>query len=142
MDALEEGRDEVVFTDKLLEAWMWDSRNTGLPPQGTACTLARYARSDDPEAAPPESVRVLDLTDQQFVRIDRAVSKLPKALSRMVWVEYTSPAPMRSKATRMRLSYADYRGRLLAARWAVYAALQPDVERWHAALRDRVRKNA
>jgi hypothetical protein len=128
--AVDEGKIEVRMADRFLEGWLWVSRNTGLPRQDTACTLGRLSKPTEPEAAPAARARVLDLDDQQFLAIDRAVGRLPRALRRMVFVEYGWAAPQRAKARELRLTHLDYRQRLNAAQWAVYAALTPHIDRW------------
>lgn len=128
--AREEGKREVRMADRFLEGYVWSSRNTGLPRLGTHCTLARYRPTEEPESAPAARARQLDLNDAQFIAIDRVVGRLPRALRRMVWVEYSWAAPRRAKARELRITHLDYRQRLNAAQWAVYAALTPDIDRW------------
>ncbi len=133
---LEEGRDEVVFVDLLLEAWKYDSRHTGLPRTESKCAWPRFQAEPGDEI--PEAVRVLDLSDAQFLAVDRAIVKLPPALHRMIRVEYGMRAPQSARARHLNLSRLDYRSRLLAAQWGVYTALMPDVERWRDLIRSRV----
>lgn len=132
--AYNEGKDEVKFADHLLEAWAWLSRNTGLPRQTTHCSLGAMVKRDPTEDALAARVQVLDLSDEQFARIDREVGRLPKPLRRVVWTEYWRPGSGKQKARSMSppMTYIDYRQRLNAAQWALYSALLPDVERWRS----------
>lgn len=132
--AYAEGKDEVKFVDRLLEAWLYLSRHTGLPVLETRCPLGAMIKRDPADCAVEARARVMDLTDSQFLAIDQAVARLPAPLRRVVFVEYWQSGSARQKARRMRpaLTHLEYRQRLNAAQWALYVALLPDVERWRA----------
>jgi DNA-directed RNA polymerase specialized sigma24 family protein len=130
--ALDEGKKEVRFADRLLEGWAYDSRHTGLPATVTHCTLAAYRPPAETDSVVAARAMSLELTDDQFLAIDRSVGKLPPSLKRIVFIEYWRHGPQRQKARAMNLKYGEYRERLVAARWGVYLLLQPAVERWRS----------
>jgi hypothetical protein len=129
----DEGRSEVVYVDRLLEAWAWCGRNTTLPRLTTHCSLAHVIQSKpEPGSVVAARARVLDLDDERFAQIDRAVCRLPAALKRVVMVEYWKPGPQRAKAKQLGIPREDYRGRLAAAQWAIYILLLPEIEQWRS----------
>jgi hypothetical protein len=134
--ALSEGKKEVVFADRLLEGWAYDSRHTGLPRTSARGTLAAYCPEVLTDSALVARALALELTDDQFLAIDHSVGKLPPPLRRIVFIEYQRLGPQRQKARQMNLKLGEYRERLVAARWGVYLQLLPAVERWRAEFSD------
>lgn len=133
MAEYQEGRSEVEFVDRLLEAWSYCSRHTTLPRQDTHCSLAGVMKPEpNPESVIAARARVLDLNDAQFAQIDKSICRLPRVLKRVVFLEYGRPGPQRAKAKQLKISHHDYRARLAAAQWAVYIGLMPDVDRWRS----------
>jgi hypothetical protein len=129
----DESKSEVVYVDRLLEAWAWCGRNTSMPRLSTHCSLAHVIVSKpEPGSVVAARARSLDLDDAQFALIDRAVCRLPATLKKIVLSEYWHGGQQSAKAKHLNLSRTDYRGRLAAAQWAVYILLLPDIEQWRS----------
>lgn len=73
-----------------------------------------------------------NLTEEQLLKIDRAIAQLPSRMERLVYVHYQSSEdePMTERYRRLRCNRLEYRTRMRAMHSALYARLMPEVEQW------------
>lgn len=124
-EALIDPSAEAAFAHQLLLAWAaWTYGGGKLCAKSCAQVLGIGATSE------LKGHKIL--SEDQLLKIDRAIAQLPSNLRRLIKVHYQSSEdePMARRYIRVGLARIQYRTTLVATQVALYARLMPEVDGW------------
>src|SRR5262245_29684903 len=112
--------DELAFVDRVLESWAMWARDAGMP----VCSHSSLRFSNGRDSLPA----TLQLGDERFARVDRAVAHLHPNARAIIHVHYcrAENESKRKKAERCGMSMRHYQASLQQAQLDVFESLQPD----------------
>lgn len=116
--------DDTRYMDRAIEAWCWWQHGVG--PQEPV-SMGKLLRISDGDS---ESVHLLELTDDQFTLVDKAIARLDAYGRRLIEIEYNWGGSKRQKATHLGLTRDEYNARVASMLAGIYFDLMPAIETW------------
>lgn len=114
---------EVDYMDRAVEAWVWWSYGVGPQQPVSFAKLMRITKTES-------MGHLLDLTDDQLLKIDRTIAQMPGRAKELIEVEYRQGGTSEQKGQRFGLNRNSYRIRVKTMLSFLYGELMPDIEDW------------
>ena len=120
---------EISFIDQVLDAWSYWALRTGIKLRATpAAEIFGIKRV-------LEARYHLDLSEDEFILVDKGIAKLLDRFRVMIDAEYFEGGSAERKGRGLGLTRIDYRNRLYGAQCSVWTVLQPHASTWYARIR-------